>query len=272
MGLASTAVPRRSLFVGLAADSLVPVSAWLTVALAIVLGGSLLLFGWRDLWFVLIAPSPQGIGGAVLRSLALLVLALPATTIVGFCTAACVWDRRIGGRATDALMAWLPFATGLPPVVAGCAVYFACIFFGWRLSLGSGALALLVLNAPAAGARMLRTLQLTPRALQAAAAALGAGPVFVLFRVALPRAGRELSAGILQTAAELIGQAAALILAMGISNDRDPLPVQIWHYAPNNSLAPVEAAQCIALLALVLVFALAADAVSAHPRHQAHNP
>jgi phosphate transport system permease protein len=270
MGLSAPAPARRNTAAWvLLSRTLIPLSALLTVVIALGLAAVLAVRGWQDLWFVIVSPSPQGVGGAVLSSLALLTVALPIVAIVAFCAAASLWDARIGGSAPKILRGWLPWATGLPPVIAGAAIFFLLVMLGLRLSLFTAAVGLIVLNTPIVCARMLRILLMLPRTLHEAASASGAGPVFVLFRVSLPRAARELFANVSQSAAEMTSQAAVIILAGGVWGKMDPLAVQVWHFAPDRSLARVEAAQCIVLLLFVLVFALIAEGLAGGARQRA---
>ena len=252
--------------------SLIPLSAWLTVVIALLIAASLIAWGWRDMWFVITAPSPQGVGRSVVASLLLLAFALPVVSLVAFCAAASQWDARIGGTVTKLLPGWLPWATGLPPVVVGAVLFFAYAMLRVHLSLGTAAVGLIVLNTPPVCARMLRILRTMPAELQEAAAAAGAEPVFVLFRVLVPRALRDLLASASQAAAEMVGQAAVVILAGGVAGQRDPLSVQIWHFAPNRSLAHIEAAQCIVLLLFVLAFALISDGLARRPIERGSHP
>lgn len=253
----------------LAGRTLVPASAALTAVLALALALGVIGRGWHDLWFVISAPSPQGVSGALNASLAVLAMALPAVTVIGFCAAASIWDARIGGGSSGLLLAWLPWASGVPPVIVGCAVYFSLVMLGLPFSLASMACALVVLNAPNATVRILRILRQTPSQLADAATAAGAGPVFVLFRVSLPRATRELLGSVCQSGAEIVGQTAVVVLAAGSMTAGVPLSAQIWHFASSRSLLGVEAAQCLVLTAIVLAFAVSADLLAARWRRYA---
>ena len=147
MGLSAPAPARRSTAAWvLLSRTLIPLSALLTVVIALGLAAVLAVRGWQDLWFVIVSPSPQGVGGAILSSLVLLTVALPIVAIVAFCAAASLWDARIGGSAPKILRGWLPWATGLPPVIAGAAIFFLLVMLGLRLSLFTAAVELIVLN------------------------------------------------------------------------------------------------------------------------------
>lgn len=259
---------RRASGYELAGRTLVPASATLTVLLALVFAFGLIGRGWHDLWFVINAPGPQGVGAALIGSLAVVASALPVVTVIGFCAAASIWDARIGGAQSALLLAWLPWASGVPPVIVGCAIYFTLILLGLPLSLPSAACALVILNAPNATVRILRILRQTPRQLADAATAAGAGPVFVLLHVSVPRATRELLGSVCQSAAEISGQTAVVVLAAGSMTAGAPLAAQIWHFASNRSLLAVEAAQCIVLLAIVLAFATSADMLAGRLRRR----
>ncbi|MDQ6781634.1 MAG: ABC transporter permease subunit [Candidatus Eremiobacteraeota bacterium] len=259
---------RRANGFELAGGTLVPAGATLTVLLALTLALGLLGRGWQDVWFVITAPSPQGVGAALHGSLVILAMALPLVTVIGFFAAASIWDARIGGSPTGLLLAWLPWASGVPPVIVGCAIYFSLVLLGLPFSLPSAACALIILNAPNAALRMLRILRQTPSELADAATAAGAGPVFVLLRVSLPRAAREILGSVCQSAAEIVGQTAVVILAVGTMTAGAPLPAQIWHFAGNRSLLAVASAQCIVLLALVLGFAILADVLVGRSRRR----
>jgi len=156
----------------------------------------------------------------------------------------------------------------VPQVIVGGEIYVSEVLLGLPFSLPSAACALVILNAPNATVRILRILRQTPRQLADAATAAGAGPVFVLFRVSLPRATRELLGSVCQSAAEISGQTAVVVLAAGTMTAGAPLAAQIWHFAINRSLLAVEAAQCIVLLAIVLAFATSADLLVGRSRRR----
>jgi len=247
---------------------LVPAGMLFSVAAAIAVAALLIVFAWREAAFVLTAPSPQGVAGALARTLELLALSLPLTLIAGFFAAAALWDVRIGGRVARPFAAALRVGAGMPPIVVGAALWLAFKLLGLPFSVWSAALALVLLNAPRLSAWALHTVQLAPQALQEAAAAAGADPAFILFGVVLPALRREVWAIVARTAAQIAGQAAVLVLVFPTSAGSEPLALQIWHFASNPSLLGVTAAQSLALVVLVAAFAVIAEVVSSHPGYR----
>jgi phosphate transport system permease protein len=130
---------------------------------------------------------------------------------------------------------------GVPTIVIGL---FAFVLFGSLLGLHisrlTGALALLCLNLPLALRLFEDALLSVPRDLREASLALGSSKWHMIRTVVLPSALPALVTGLILSAGKVIGETAALVFTMGVSNPgnsitldpsiaSDTLTIHLWY-------------------------------------------
>jgi ABC-type phosphate transport system permease subunit len=256
VGLVSPTAPKADSF--RERDTLITAYAYAAGAAvagaAVALGVALIAYGWNEVSWVLSTPGPQGTLRALGTTGLIVLIALPLTFVVGIFAAASANDRNIGGIASKALRESIEWSSGTPPVVVGVAVFFCAIAVHSQNALLMAALALIVLNVPNATARLALAFEVVPRHAREAAAAVGASPAASFFGLVLPSSVWGIAASLFAVAAQMVGETTAIAIAISTSNGSQPLSVQIWHFASNRSLAGAEAAACIVLVAVIIVF------------------
>ncbi|MBC5805298.1 MAG: hypothetical protein ACR2KS_08090 [Candidatus Eremiobacter antarcticus] len=240
----------------------------LAALIALGFAAALIAVGWKYVPAALTASVPQGAAAAIWISLVLVVLTMPATLAIAVLAAACAWDINIGGTVGRTLRGWLVFSTSVPAVVVGATVFLLCAMLGLRVGIWTALAAVVALNVPRTTARIVRMLGYIPAQTIDATAAAGAAPAFAFFAVALRTIRRPLAALALALCAQLLGQAAVIVLAGGLTGDQ-PLAVQIWKFAPDVRLAGFQGAQSLLLVAACGFFVAASGAVSSYrPRRR----
>lgn len=232
-------------------DQLVVASAYLSgaavAAAAVAIGVALVAYGWRDVAWVLTAPGSQGVLRAAGVTGVIVITALPLTIAIGLFAAAAANDADIGGFAGPAVRESLDWASGIPPVVVGLSVFFCTIALRGDQAIVAAVVALVLLNLPNAAARLSQAFGTVPKDAREAAAALGASPSASYFALVQPAAAWAVAAAVFSLAAQMVGETAAVAVAVSAADGPEPLSVQIWHYASNVSMARSEAASCIVL-------------------------
>ncbi len=153
--------------------------------------------------------------------------------------------------------------SGIPSIVLGLFGVIAFVsFFHLGLSRLSGALTLLCLNLPVALRLFEQALVAVPRDLREGGLALGATKWRVIRTVVLPSALPGVVTGIILTAGRVIGETAALIFTMGVSNPpggvfslnpflpSDTLTIHLWYVKTQGAgSAGLSSAQATAIAA-----------------------
>ncbi len=165
--------------------------------------------------------------------------------------------------------------SGIPSIVLGLfGVIAFVISFHIGLSRLAGALTLLCLNLPVALRLFEQALASVPRELREGGLALGATKWRVIRTVVIPSALPGVITGIILTAGRVIGETAALIFTMGVSNSRnvfslnpfipsDTLTIHLWYVKTQGAgSAGLSSAQATAIgagsatLLIIILFAI----------------
>jgi phosphate transport system permease protein len=224
-------------------------------AAAVAVAVALAAYGWKDIGWVLTASGAQGLMRALGTTGVVVLIALPVTSVVAAFAAAGANDASIGGFAGVAVRESIEWASGIPPVVIGLAVFFCAVAVHSQNAIAAATLALVLLNLPNATARLTRAFAAVSQDAREAAAALGASPVASFFGLVRPSAMWAVAAALLALTAQMIGETSAVATAISASDGPEPLSVQIWRYASNASIAGTEAASCIVLVLGIGLFA-----------------
>lgn len=256
MGLTSPTAPKADSFRD--RDTLVSSYAYAAgaavAAAAVALGVALIAYGWNEVTWVLSTPGPQGALRALGTTGLIVGIALPLTFVAGIFAAASANDPSIGGIASKALRESIEWSSGTPPVVVGVAIFFCAIALHSQNALLMAAFALIVLNVPNATARLALAFGAVSPQAREAAAAVGASSAASFFGLVLPSSVWGVAAAVFAVTAQMLGETTAIAIAISTSNGSQPLSVQIWHFASNRSLAGAEAAACVVLVAVIIVF------------------
>ena len=171
-------------------------------------------------------------GHALRLSLIVATLATVAVAIVGTAIGWWLARTRFRGRAwVDALL-MLPLV--LPPTVTG---YYLIVLFGREGWIGGSlpfttaacVVAAAVISFPLMVRAARSAFEAVDPAQLTAAASLGAAPLAVFFRIALPLASRGLAAGVMLTFARALGEfGATLMLAGNIPGRTQTLPLALY--------------------------------------------
>ncbi len=151
---------------------------------------------------------------------------------------------------------------GIPSIVLGLFgfIVFASLF-QFHISRLAGALTLLCLNFPIALRLFEDALNSVPRELREGSLALGSTKWNMIRTVALPSALPGIVTGIILSAGKIIGETAAIVFTMGVTNpfrgvftlspfiSSDTLTVLIWRLKTQDTPAGVSAAQASAVAA-----------------------
>jgi ABC-type spermidine/putrescine transport system permease subunit II len=253
MGLVTPTALKRDAFQP--RDALVTIAAYAAGTVGtlafVAVATALVVLGWRDFRWILVAP--LGTGGALAVSGLVLAIALPATFVTATFAAVCATDPSIGGLTRAALRESLEWSMGIPPVVIGAAVFFIVVAAGHTSILGAASAALIILNLPNASARLAQVFSRVPQTAREAAAAVGASPVTVFFALVRPYAGWAVASVFFTLAAQMFGETSAVTLALSALSGAQPLSATIWHFASNPSMVSIEAASCVILVLVVSV-------------------
>lgn len=210
-----------------------------------------------------LASVSENVLGALAMSLLLVAAALPFVIGVSLLAAIVASDASMRGPSAWIARMGARLFSDLPPVVVGVAVLFAATTAGLRLGFGTGFVALVLLNIPAATGALTQVLSSVPDALRVAGAAAGASPLRVAASIIVPGARAGLIETALNTAAGMLGETAALAVALGRPDGLPvpPLAVQIWQAGGVLDPAPAVAAEGVALMLPILALLAAARAL-----------
>ncbi len=236
-------------------DTLVVASAYAAgvaaSAAAVAIVAALTAYGWREIGWVLSASGTQGVMSALGTTAIIIAIALPVTVGIALFAAAAANDSSIGGFVGSTVRESIEWSSGIPPVVIGVAVLFCAIAVRHQNTIVAATFALVLLNLPNAAARLAQAFATLPRGAREAAAALGASPVASYLGLIQPATGWAAAAALFALTGQMIGETSAVAVAIGASDQPEPLSVQIWHFASNASMAGTEAAACIVLVLVV---------------------
>ncbi len=254
----------------------------LATGLTVTVLGSVLLsvlgYGARGLSLSTLTalPRPPGVAGggvvnAIVGTLLLVALACALALPVGLFAGVHLaetrsgWLVRLARTSADALAA-------VPSVVFGIFVFGVLVVHLKHFSALAGASALALTMIPTVARATEVAVRAVPERLREAALALGATQFRVITRVVLPSASRGIATGVLLAVGRASGEAAPLLFTAWESRFfcddlREPtasLPVTIFTYSisPYDDLHAQAWAAALVLVALVLVFQVAARLLS----------
>jgi phosphate transport system permease protein len=252
-------------------------SATATALTVLVLASVLLAvvgYGVRGLSMTTLTALPKpagvtggGLGNAIVGTLLLVGLACALALPVGFLAGVHLAEARSGHlvrlarTSADALAA-------VPSVVFGIFVFGVLVVKMKHFSALAGASALALTMIPTVARATEVAVRAVPERLREAALALGASPFRVITRVVLPTAARGIATGVLLAVGRASGEAAPLLFTAWESRffcddllePTASLPVSIFTYSisPHEDLHAQAWAAALVLVALVLVFQIAA--------------
>ena len=187
------------------------------------------------------APTDLGVGNQIYNTFYVLILAEVILFPIALAAAIYTVEYAPQGLLITIIRFAAETLAGVPTIVIGL---FAFILFGSLLGLHisrlTGALALLCLNLPLALRLFEDALLTVPRDLREAGLALGSSKWHMIRTVVLPSALPALVTGLILSAGKVIGETAALVFTMGVSNPSnsitldpriasDTLTIHLWY-------------------------------------------
>jgi spermidine/putrescine transport system permease protein len=203
-------------------------------------------------WYADLLGNSQ-LGTALRNSLMVALAAATLATVAGTLTAYAV-TRRGAGRGTQLLLAGAAAPLFIPGVVLGIALLVLATLAGLGPSLTAVALAHACLGLPIAVLTMKGRFEGYSRAVEEAAADLGAGPWTVLRRISLPIAAPGIAASFLLAFTTSFDE---FIVAFFLVGTDPTLPIYIWGQLrfPNQLPGVLALGSLILMVSVVLVLA-----------------
>ncbi len=187
------------------------------------------------------APTDLGVGRQIYNTFYILILSEVILFPIALAAAIYTVEYAPQGLLVTIIRFAAETLAGVPTIVIGL---FAFVLFGSLLGLHisrlTGALALLCLNLPLALRLFEDALLSVPRDLREASLALGSSKWHMIRTVVLPSALPALVTGLILSAGKVIGETAALVFTMGVSNPSnsltldpsiasDTLTIHLWY-------------------------------------------
>ncbi len=218
--------------------------------------------------FDIITPG-GGIRGSLIATFTLIVLTIIIALPLGVGAAIYFSEYASQGRLTNVLKNLIDVLTGVPSIVfglMGAAVFIPVVsgVFGTSgPNIITAALTMSILILPVIIKSTQEALKVVPSDVRAASFALGASETQTTFKIVIPSAIPGILAGVILGISRVIGESAALIYVMGVvirddvvfGESATTLAVHIWTVM-NGEVPDVAVASAIALIILVMVFAL----------------
>lgn len=220
------------------------------------------------------APTDFGVGKQIFNTFYVLILS--EVILFPFALAAALYTVEYArqGRLVIGIRFAAETLAGVPTIVLG--LFGVILFgttFGFHISRLTGALTLLCLNLPVALRLFEDALMNVPREMREGSLALGSSKWYMIRTVVLPSALPGLITGLIITAGKVIGETAALVFTMGVSNPAnvftpdaslasDTLTIHLWYVKTlgagsipgvTSSIANQISAGSAALLILILL-------------------
>lgn len=200
---------------------LVLFSAFLTVAVVLVLVGYILIKGIPCLTPDLFAWEYTSDNGSMLSSLIntiiMIILALIVAAPIGIFSAIYLVEyAKRGNKIVGVVRITAETLSGIPSIVYGL---FGYLFFvktlRWGYSIMSGAFTLAIMVLPLIMRTTEEALKAVPDSYREGSFGLGAGRLRTVFRITLPSAGSGILAGMILSIGRIVGESAALIYTAG---------------------------------------------------------
>lgn len=218
-----------------------------------------------------------GIRGSILSTLLLILLTLLIALPIGIITAIYLALYAKPNRVTKLLRTLIDMISGIPSIIFGLVAMIIFIPFVNKVTASSGgtilsgALTMAIMLLPTIIRTTEEAINIIPKSYMSASLALGASKTESVFKVILPNAIPGILTATILSIGKIIGESAALILAIGtsiqdsvsVNKGSTTLAVHIWSLLsgenPNYSAA---CAISIVILVLVLVLNLLVKLIS----------
>ena len=163
---------------------------------------------------------------------------------------------------------------GIPSIIYGLVgMLFFCEFLGFKKSLLSGALTLVIMNLPTIMRNTQESLKTVPQSYREGAFGLGAGKWRVIRTVVLPGCLDGVITGCILSVGRILGESAALLFTAGVAHNLNnfvdaltapgsTLTIALYFYAKEDGEFGVAFAIAAILMVLAFLINLAASAVT----------
>lgn len=208
---------------------------------------------------------------AIINTLSMVVLSLVLATPLGILGAIFLQEY---AKSTSIFIRIITIAaetlTGIPSIVYGLFGYLAfVIYFGFGLSLFSGALTLAIMVLPLILRNTQEALKAVPLTYKEASFGLGAGKLRTIFVVVLPCAASGILAGVILSVGRIVGESAALLYSAGtvaqiagISDSARTLSVHMYALLSEGLFINEAYATAVVLLVVVICINLISNFIA----------
>jgi len=259
--------------IGAVVVAVIPLAALVLYVVRAGLKGLSAGFFTKDIPFVTTAPG-GGMAPAIVGTLAITAVATLLAVPLGVLAAVYLNEYGGRGRLASVVRFLAEIMTGVPSVVMGLFIFTIFTLHYHYLGVG-GSLALACLMLPIVIRSTEEMLKLVPNELRQGSLALGAPQWRTISTVVLPAGAPGIISGAMLAVARAAGETAPLLFTIGLTSTRNwnvlhgtntTLSVQIFNNA-SNMVYPAARdrawAAALTLVAIVLVFSIAARMVSA---------
>lgn len=246
----------------------------------------ILVKGFEDFDFSLLAFNKKGIGNQLFNTIYLVFLSLLVSVPIGVAAGIYMAEYAKDGPLTRFLRICIETLSSLPSIVVGLFGYLVFIIMtGSKWNLFAGALAVSILSLPLLVTTTEDALRSLPKIYKDGSFGLGATHWQTIVKVMLPSCMPRIITGIILAAGRGFGEAAALLYTAGMSTDiswsnwnltsprcplnpfrpGETLALQIWASRTesiNANAVQIANFSAAVLMILVFVFSLSARAVS----------
>ncbi|MGN0585600.1 MAG: phosphate ABC transporter permease PstA [Ruminococcus sp.] len=256
------------------------VSAGLTAALVVFMMAYVLIKGVPNITWELLSTKPSYISGKIgilpdiLNTVYLVIASLVLVVPLGVGAAVYLTEYAKNRRLVGIIEYAAETLSGIPSIIYGLVgMLFFCQFLGFRTSLLSGSLTLVIMNLPTIMRTTQESLKTVPQSYRDGAFGLGAGKWRVIRTVVLPGCVDGVITGCILSVGRILGESAALLFTAGFAHALNgiftgltspgaSLTVALYVYAKEQGEFETAFAIAAVLMVLTLIINLSATLVS----------
>ena len=252
----------------------------LTAGVTVFIVGYVLIQGVPNLSWELVSTEPSflndriGILPDILNTVYMIIATLLLVIPLGVGAAVYLTEYAKNKRLVGAIEYAAEALAGIPSIIYGLVgMLFFCEFLGFKKSLLSGALTLVIMNLPTIMRNTQESLKTVPQSYREGAFGLGAGKWRVIRTVVLPGCLDGVITGCILSVGRILGESAALLFTAGVAHNLNnfvdaltapgsTLTIALYFYAKEDGEFGVAFAIAAILMVLAFLINLAASAVT----------
>ena len=255
-------------------------AASLTSLITLFIVGYVLIQGIPNITWELLSTEPSFLTGRIgilpdiLNTVYIIIAALLLVIPLGVGAAVYLTEYAKNRKLVGIIEYAAEALAGIPSIIFGLVgTLFFCEFLGFRKSLLSGALTLVIMNLPTIMRNTQESLKTVPQSYREGAFGLGAGKWRVVRTVVLPGCVDGVITGCILAVGRILGESAALLFTAGVAHNLNgflgaltasgsTLTVALYFYAKEDGEFGVAFAIAAILMVLALLINLSASAVA----------